>query len=196
MTRPLVIAFAVVTAGGLVWPLVRTGRSPGGLKASGYHPIAADLPITIGFLVVGVAVLFEAREWPFRTAVFPLATGAILVGLSLMKLAARAITARGTIRDAKAGEADREGPPRMTEMDVPDIFATATRREWLSAIGWMSIFFLMFWLLGALIAVPLFAVVYLLTVSRSSPVVAGVYALASWVFVYGLFGRLLRVPLP
>ena len=84
----------------------------------------------------------------------------------------------------------------MTEIDIPDVFATATRREWLSAIGWMAAFFLTFWLLGALIAVPLFALVYLLAVPRSSPVLAGVYALASWAFVYGLFGRLLRLPLP
>jgi hypothetical protein len=60
----------------------------------------------------------------------------------------------------------------------------------------MAAFFLVFWLLGALIAVPLFAVVYLLAVSHASLILAGVYALASWAFVYGLFGRLLRLPLP
>jgi hypothetical protein len=79
---------------------------------------------------------------------------------------------------------------------VPDVFATATRREWIAAVGWMASFFLALWLLGALITVPVFAVVYLLAVPRSSPVLAGVYALASWAFVYGLFGRLLRLPLP
>jgi hypothetical protein len=60
----------------------------------------------------------------------------------------------------------------------------------------MASFFVALWLLGALITVPLFAIVYLLVVPRSSPVLAGVYALASWAFVYGLFGRLLRLPLP
>jgi hypothetical protein len=68
--------------------------------------------------------------------------------------------------------------------------------EWLAAIGWMAAFFVSLWVLGALITVPLFALVYLLVVPRSSPVLAGVYALASWAFVYGLFGRLLRLPLP
>ena len=214
VTRPLVIAFALVTIGGLAWPLIRGRASTGGLKASGYRSPRADLPITIGFLVVGGAVVFEARGWPFRTAIFPLTTGAILLGLSLIKLAAAARTftvretACETVRETAASEADRpggppklyaeaEGPPRtMTEIDIPDVFATATRREWLSAIGWMAAFFLTFWLLGALIAVPLFALVYLLAVPRSSPVLAGVYALASWAFVYGLFGRLLRLPLP
>jgi hypothetical protein len=189
VTRPLVVACALVTIAGLAWPLIRTGRSSGGPKATGYHPIAADRPITIGFLVVGVAVLLQARGWPFRTAVLPLATGAILVVLSLAKLVPRVgRVPRGTAAERPSGPAEIA--------DVPDVFATASRREWLSAIGWMATFFLMFWLLGALIAVPLFAVIYLLAVSGSSPAVAGLYALASWAFVYGLFGRLLRLPLP
>ena len=54
----------------------------------------------------------------------------------------------------------------------------------------------MLWLLGALVTVPLFALVYLLAASRESPVLAGTYALASWVFVYGLFDRVLHIPLP
>jgi putative tricarboxylic transport membrane protein len=203
VTRPLVVVCALVTIAGLAWPLIRTGRSSGGLKASGYHPVVADLPITIGFLALGISVVLEARGWPFRTAVFPLATGVILVGLSLIKLtaAARPFTGRGTVHDTDVarvprGEAE-ERPSGPGEIDdVSDVFATASRREWLSAIGWMAAFFLMFWLLGALIAVPLFAVIYLRAVSGSSPAVAGLYALASWAFVYGLFGRLLRLPLP
>jgi putative tricarboxylic transport membrane protein len=204
LTRPLVLALAMVTAGGLVWPLIR-GRASGGLKASGYLPSRADLPITMGFLLIGTVVVLQAREWPFRTAVFPLGTGAILVGLSLIKLAAAArprhsslkASGGGTVRDVTAREADSKGPPPLHPVDdVPDVFSTASRAEWLSAIAWMASFFLALWLLGALIAVPLFAVVYLLAVPRSSPILAGVYALASWAFVYGLFGRLLRLPLP
>ena len=60
----------------------------------------------------------------------------------------------------------------------------------------MAAFFLMLWLLGALVTVPLFAVAYLLAVARQSPLVAGGYALASWMFVYGLFDRVLHIPLP
>ena len=80
--------------------------------------------------------------------------------------------------------------------DVPDVFATASRAEWISAVGWMATFFVMLWLLGALVTVPLFALVYLLAVSRQTPVVAGSYALVSWMFIYGLFDRVLHVPLP
>ena len=196
LTRPLVIAFAVVTVGGLVWPLVRGRASTGGLKASGYLASRADAPITIGFLVAGVAVLLEARGWPFRTSIFPLATGIVLVILSFVKLVTLVGWTRNQVGRVPRGEAKGAPSGPAEPDDVPDVFATASRAEWLSAIGWMAAFFLIFWLLGALIAVPLFAVVYLLAVPRSSPILAGVYALASWAFVYGLFGRLLRLPLP
>ena len=76
------------------------------------------------------------------------------------------------------------------------VLATASRTEWMSALGWMAAFFALLWLVGALIAVPLFAALYLLVISRESAVLSGVYALASWAFVYGLFDRVLHVPLP
>jgi hypothetical protein len=51
-------------------------------------------------------------------------------------------------------------------------------------------------LLGALVTVPLFALVYLVLVSRQSAVAAGAYAVVSWAFVYGLFVQVLHIPLP
>ena len=99
----------------------------------------------------------------------------------------------------EAGRSPSVGIVGATPTPSADTHATtrpAAWEEWLAAIGWMGAFFASFWVLGALIAVPLFAIVYLLAVPRSSLVLAGAYALASWGFVYGLFGRLLRLPLP
>ena len=91
-----------------------------------------------------------------------------------------------------------EGSPHIAPEpgDIPDVFATASRAEWIAAVGWMATFFVMLWLLGALVTVPLFAIVYLLAAARQSPVLAGSYALVSWMFVYGLFDRVLHIPLP
>jgi hypothetical protein len=89
-----------------------------------------------------------------------------------------------------------EGGSGPAGEDIPDVFATASRAEWRAAAGWMAAFFLMFWLLGALVTVPLFALVYLVVVSHQSAVAAGVYALVSFAFIYGLFVELLHIPLP
>lgn len=157
-----------------------------------------DFAITVGFLIVAVAVLLQARGWPFRAGVFPLVTSAVLLGLVLLKLVLDLATAR-----RKATAIQREGPVEQRKAptekaadELIDVFATASRAQWVSAFGWMAAFFVMLWLLGALVTVPLFALVYLLVASRESPVLAGSYALVSWLFVYSLFDRLLHIPLP
>ncbi|MGH9256411.1 MAG: tripartite tricarboxylate transporter permease [Vicinamibacterales bacterium] len=203
--RPLVIAFGMLTIGGLVWPLIRGGR-----RAPGPASHRADAPITIGCLVIAIGVLYQAAGWPFRTAVFPLATGVVLLGVTLVKLGGYVgrVPRRGSegARGGPAGSEDVGRVPRAAGdrpargpadfSDLPDVFATASREDWRSAMAWMAAFFLLLWLVGALVAVPLFALLYLLAVARQSPIFAGAYAFMCWLFVYGLFDRALRVPLP
>lgn len=204
LTRPLVIGFMAVAIAGLVWPLVRR-------RARGVRPVLrpADGFIAVAFLAAGALVLYQASAWPFRTAVFPVLIGVVLVGLSVVILVGRALVGRAPDERAREqSEADggsTAGPlashtgPREGAAcgdDVPEVFVTASRKDWQTAAGWMSSFFLMFWLLGALVTVPLFALLYLVTVSRQPAVVAAAYALVSWGFIYGLFVRLLHIPLP
>jgi Tripartite tricarboxylate transporter TctB family len=198
--------------------------------------LRADLAITIGFLIMAVAVLLQARGWPFRAAVFPIVTSLALLGLVLLKLVidvatawrkTTAIQGEGAVAPAAGATSEspgqrprpglgdgstspetrprlefRRGAPRAlkeemaAEDELIDVFATASRRQWVSAFGSMAAFFVMLWLLGVLVTVPLFAVIYLLVASRESPVLACSYALGCWAFVYGLFDQLLHVPLP
>jgi TctA family transporter len=192
VTRPLVMVFAGVTIAGLAWPLFRQRRSHHNVPATLNR---ADLPIALAFLLIAAWVLYQAWDWPFRTAVFPLGIGSVLGLCSLAKLMADArrhlaapVAAAPPVTAEQANESENADPP--------DVFATASKREWLTAIAWMASFFLLLWLVGALIAVPLFAVAYLISAARSRIVLAGVYALASWLFIYGLFDRVLRIPLP
>ena len=179
VTRPLVIVFAATTCAGVAWSMLR----PHGDRGFGPRSAGADRAITIGFLLLAAFVLFDSRPWPFRTAVFPLATGFLLFGLAAVKLIQSLMPA-----------AAKAAPPE--DADGVELLVTAGRAEWLPAIGWMAAFFVMLWLLGALITVPLFTLLYLLAASRESAVLAGACAAASWAFVYGLFDRLLRIPLP
>ena len=153
----------------------------------------ADLLITLVFLAVGVSAVTNAFEWPFRAGLFPLATGTFLSAAAALKLLVDLV---GAWRGPKAE------PPRVhvedeaTEPELEDVFETATRQEWLAALGWMTGFFVMLWFLGALVTVPLYALIYLLVVSRESVLLSGIYAFCCWLFIYGLFDRLLHIPLP
>ena len=204
LRRPLVIAFAAVTIAGVAWPFVRTRLSvrrrpqtktpdpAGDTILVPRRLLSVDVAITVAFLIVAVAVLLQARTWPFRTSLFPLAAGSVLFGMALLKLALDA-PARGLVAIKRQGLVEEE---EAEVAELIDVFATASRAQWVSALGWMGAFFAMLWLLGALVTVPLFALLYLLAASRESPVLAGSYALASWLFVYGLFDRVLHTPLP
>ncbi|MDA1184383.1 MAG: tripartite tricarboxylate transporter permease [Acidobacteria bacterium] len=204
LTRPLVIVFAMIIVGGVVWPLVRGGHGSGGDGVGGNTgvprsgPVRADLLITLGFLAAGAWVVFQALDWPFRTSLFPLMTGSLLVGLALLKLGASAARVSRSSTSSESADAALASVVRPSDLlsDLPEVFATAQRSEWTAAVSWMAGFFLMLWLLGALVTVPLFAVAYLLIVARRSLVLAGTYALVSWMFVYGLFDRVLHIPLP
>jgi TctA family transporter len=202
LTRPPVVLLAVATATGVLWPRLRRARNRGSQPAApvsrasaddGAAPAssaAADAAIAAVLLVVSVVVLYQAQSWPFRAAVFPVLAGGLLCGLSVLELA---LTAAG-----RRGEQNRSAlhTARAAEGDPVDVFRTASRADWLSALAWMTTFFAMLWLFGALVTVPLFALIYLVAASRESPLMAAAYAFMAWEFVYGLFDRLLHVPLP
>jgi hypothetical protein len=191
LSRPLVLVFAAVAVGGVLWPIVqdrrRRGRAarpqaPAGVTTgSPTRVVSMDNAFALVFLVAGFAVVVQASAWPFRSAVFPLAIGWGLFGTAALKLGL-SFRPRGTSGVEKAPGAEA--------------LMNAAGADWRAAIGWMGAFFALLWLAGALVTVPLFALVYLTLVPRRSLVLAGTYALVSWGFVYGVFDRLLHVPLP
>ncbi len=155
--------------------------------------VGADFAITVGFLVLSVAVLVQAHGWPVRAGLFPVMTGSALLGLSVLKIVLDATRRVPTTAASAPVLVEDED---ASELELVDVFATASRTEWLAALSWMAAFFVALWLLGALVAVPLYAVVYLLVASRERIVLAGTYGLVCWIFIYALFDRLLHVPLP
>jgi hypothetical protein len=164
--------------------------------------LSVDRGMTAAFAIVGVWALMEAWAWPLRAALFPLGAASLLLLVALLKLAVdlagppAAPTPSTAVQARPSSPADEHEDDETSDAEPTDVFATAPPRVWLSAITWMGAFFLLLWLLGALVAVPLFAVVYLRAVSRESFVLAGAYGLACWAFTYGLFDRLLHIPLP
>jgi hypothetical protein len=156
--------------------------------------LSMDFLITVAFAAVALVAILQAREWPFRAGLFPLVTASVLLFVSLIKIGADLLARQPAPHAATPTRIQDE--EEDAEAELVDVFATARPQEWLSAIVWMGAFFLSLWVFGALVAVPLFAVVYLLLVSRASPTVTAAYAFVAWLFVYGLFIRLLHIPLP
>jgi TctA family transporter len=149
LTRPLVMAFAAVTIAGVAWPFVRmriNGRrrsqtkTPGSAEDTILMPrrlLSMDLVITMAFLIVAAAVLLQARAWPFRTSLFPLAAGSVLFGMALLKVALAFAPARRRVAGKPLGPVEEES---VEEAESIDVFATASHAQWVSALSWLSAF--------------------------------------------------------
>lgn len=132
--------------------------------------------------VAGLAVLFawaawEARDWADNVRTFPLAVALPGLALALVQVVS---SARGRAPEAPADEAL-----------APD----ERLRRSLQVAGWILGMFAAVVLLGFLVAVPLGAFAYL-RAAREGWAPSVIIAAFCWAFVYGIFDRVLHVPLP
>jgi hypothetical protein len=76
------------------------------------------------------------------------------------------------------------------------VFASAGGRAWVAALAWITLFFVSFFVLGAYITVPVFALVYLKFSGKASWLAATTYAVVTGVIIYYVFRELVFIPLP
>lgn len=94
------------------------------------------------------------------------------------------------------------GELRIVDDDEEDdqgmeyVFASAGGRAWAAALAWITLFFVSFFVLGAYITVPVFALVYLRFSGKASWRAAASYALVTGVSIYYVFRELVFIPLP
>jgi hypothetical protein len=118
----------------------------------------------------------DARLLPLAVALPGLALAAIQVILSLRPLAGAAV-------ERPVGDRETLTPGERT-------------RRTTEIAAWILGIFLAIYLVGFLIAVPLAAVAYLRVMAREGWVASLVVAVLCWALVFGIFDRVLHVPLP
>jgi MFS family permease len=161
--------------------------------------ISADLVITVVLVVVFAAALLATTGWMFRTALFPMIVSgtALLLGLSHL---ATLLLSRSRRHDAD--EPESPGPTAIVieaddaDHDADYVFATAGRRAWIGALAWIGAFFLGLYVLGLIIAAPLFSLCYMRFSARWSWLLSIVYALVVLVAIYLAFEGVLTIPIP
>ncbi|MBI5446874.1 MAG: tripartite tricarboxylate transporter permease [Deltaproteobacteria bacterium] len=147
-------------------------------------PSAFDLALVLTFL----AALWMSRTFNFRAGLFPWAIGFPVLAMALVQLWKGL---RG--RDRKAAEL-AEAPPAEAASEVLPVAVVKHRTR--AAFGWIGGYFLAIWLLGFATAAPLCAFAHLKFGGRERWLTSAVLAVLTWVFVYGIFDRLLHVPFP
>jgi hypothetical protein len=131
-------------------------------------------------VMVMAGAVFIAKDWPLRASIGILVLGSIGAILASIQL----------FFDLGSESPER----RKSALDLPQ---QENASKWANAEIWAWIigFYCAIVLVGFLLAVPLFVLLYNKTYGGSWPVATGLSAL-SWVFVYGIFEKILHVPWP
>ncbi len=179
LTRPLVVVMLVLLVVLLVWPAIsrmrkkhKQGATARGMR-EGRQPMATQKTLKISgnlvFLAV-VEVLFIYLGWKtlgysFRPALMPgIMVGGILVCSTI--LLAREI--RATVRRARGTAVGKEKEPELSPEEAAAAKAArkADRNKVLEMAAWLVGLVVLVYLLGMLIAIPVFLLAFMLIRSR------------------------------
>ncbi|MBI4489723.1 MAG: tripartite tricarboxylate transporter TctB family protein [Deltaproteobacteria bacterium] len=147
----------------------------------------ADLRFFLALSTVLLAgyALYVSMHWPFRTALFPRVIGIPLLLLAFVEM----------ILSLLGIEKEREGHAVDFEL-ATDVDPVIARKRTLAILGWTIGFLALIVAIGFPIAVPLFVFLYLKLVGKERWVLTLILTVVSWLFMEGLFNRLLHIPFP
>lgn len=141
--------------------------------------------ISLCLLVLAAGVVITAVRWPLKSALFPM-----VVGISVIIMAIAVLLLGFLVKekvDAKQSTLDFEFSEHMDKR-------LAIRRTLLTS-AWIIGFFAMILSLGFSISVPLYVFLYMKLYGKEKWGISFIIATSSWVFFYGLFIRLLDIPM-
>jgi hypothetical protein len=133
--------------------------------------------------LVIVSALLIAKDWPVRASIVVLLLGSIGIVLALIQLAF----------DCKTAREESPKPERPTY----EVVALEHQGRWgsLEIWAWLWGLFLAIHLIGFPAALPLFVFLYV-KLYGGRWALAGVLALVTWGFLYGVLDQVLHVPWP
>jgi hypothetical protein len=171
----------------------RMTSSRGGLR----RLLDADVIFSAVLFGIFLFAYLQAQDWPFRTRLFPTLVSTAGMALALLKIGTALFRRRReTIRhEHRIGDVELSDEDEEADQELEYVFARSSRAEWSAALGWVVVFFVGLYFVGAILTVLAFTVVYLLFVAKSRWWVAGAYALLLAVALYGM-QSVLGVSLP
>lgn len=146
---------------------------------------AWDLAFALVLTLVFAYATATALALPEGAKLFPLAIAIPSLVLAVL-LAAISLRSRGTIIAPRSPDPD----------DDPTLAPEERTRRTAEIAGWFLGIFATVYLLGFLVAIPVSAIAYLRIAAREGWVPSVGVAALCWSLVFGVFDRLLHVPLP
>jgi hypothetical protein len=161
-----------------------------------------DLLLSALLVLLMVWVIWEARDWPFRTRLFPWMLGLPVLALALFQLgvAVRNVASPRPVEPAADGLLLVPAPRPATDDTAAAAPITTTeprvaRARAVALIAWMVAFFVAIWLLGFRLGAPLASLAFLRLYARESWSASLGLSLGMYLFFVVLEAGL-SVPLP
>ena len=157
-----------------------------------------DVLISAFLILLLVGVVWEARDWPFRTRLFPWAIGFPMLALALVQCGCAVSKA---LRRQSGGKADigtsgQQAPLEVSPAEQAGLIADpAARARAIAISAWTVAFALGFWLFGFKIGGLLLSLTFLRFQARESWKTSVVFALGIYLFFLLGFELALGVPL-
>lgn len=161
------------------------------------RPVATSLvwvwDLTFALALAGAFAwaVYEAQVFPEGARLFPLAIALPALALALLQ-AVLSLRARASVPAEEV--ADMAEVPDIADEDTLE--GPERTRRTAEIAGWILGIFAAVFLLGFQLAVPLAAVAYLRIAAREGWFASVAVAALCWALVFGVFDRLLHVPLP
>jgi hypothetical protein len=141
-------------------------------------------------LIFFIVWVYYAQEWRLQARLYPWAIGFPMVLLAFIQVIL-------DLKGYKAKEPSDGAPPvRMDFQFTKEIDARTSRNRALIMFAWLFGFFLLIWLLGFNIGIPVMVFSYLKFQSNESWKLSIIMTAIAFVFFYALFVKLLTLPFP
>ncbi|MGE5819385.1 MAG: tripartite tricarboxylate transporter TctB family protein [Deltaproteobacteria bacterium] len=135
--------------------------------------------------IIGGYAFYDSWHWPYKAALFPRLISVPLLLLGLLETAM-----------SLSGAEEQTGGAAVDFEFSTDVDPVTARNRTLSLFLWVLGFFALIPLVGFLLAVPLFIFLSLKLQGKESWLVSILLTACCWLFMEGLFDRLLHLPFP
>jgi hypothetical protein len=146
---------------------------------------------TMVMLVVPLVIIIASYGIPEKARAVPLLTGALTLLLGILALICEIVPRIGKIFEAElftidTGEAKKEPDPAVEEVSISDL-----TKKILGCLALMVGFFIMIWLVGFFLAVPVFVFSYFMIFAQTRWINAILVTLVTEAFVFVVFQYLM-----
>ncbi len=188
LMRPLVVVIILLTIASLVYGFRMVGKS--GEKSQRHFGFKFNFAalFTLVFFAIFALLVFTARDWQIQARMFPWAIGVPVLILTSIQLFKDFFVREEASADDQLGFMDL---PVDRSVPVSTVISRAA-----NTFGWILGLFATIFLIGFVVSVPLFVLLYLTLQAREKPWIAVAYSVGMLAFIVGVFHVILSVPWP